>query len=563
MSQANSTPRPTPDVPTSAYLRTIPPPPAARCRMAADDSGARLDAEIECLLRHRLRVVASIILVPCVLFFLLGLFLPPERRLDSANLSLAIHAAVTVLTAALAAVLWRGPPLSLCPLRKIEVLLFGTFVLFFAWDQCEILTDPKWPDWAKEGYRGDVWAVVAGNVTVRWFALIVLYGTYVPNTWRRCAAVAGGMAAVPLIITGVLGLINPDARGALGWLLATMAILLALACAIAVFSSYRSTALQLQAHEAKKLGQYRLKEKLGEGGMGEVFLAEHMMLRRPCAVKLIRPEYAADPTSLNRFEREVRAMATLTHWNTVEIYDYGRTEDGRFYYVMEYLPGMSLQDMVEKHGPLPPGRAVHFLRQVCGALREAHGTGLLHRDVKPGNVLACERGGTFDVVKLLDFGLVQSTGLAKPADRLTLQGAVLGSPPFMAPEQAKAKSDLDGRCDVYSLGATAYYLLTGQPPFVRETAMQVLIAHASEQAVPPSELRPDLPVDLEAVVLRCLEKDPDRRYADAASVEKALARCACADSWTEEQASAWWRELPGGGARPQEQPATALHRVSA
>ncbi len=203
-----------------------------------------------------------------------------------------------------------------------------------------------------------------------------------------------------------------------------------------MFGSHRIQVLEEQAFEAQQLGQYRLGKRLGSGGMGEVYLAEHLLLRRPCAVKLIRPEQAGDPTNLQRFEREVQAMATLTHYNTVEIYDYGHADDGTFYYVMEYLPGQNLEHLVGNHGPLPPARAIHLLRQVCRALREAHGVGLLHRDIKPSNIIACERGGVYDVVKLLDFGLVQETRLGKNDDRLTQHGTIIGSPPYMSPEQA-------------------------------------------------------------------------------------------------------------------------------
>ena len=275
-----------------------------------------------------------------------------------------------------------------------------------------------------------------------------------------------------------------------------------------------------------------------------------MLLRRPCAVKLIRPDQLSDPTNLQRFEREVRAMATLTHWNTVEVFDYGHAEDGTFYYVMEYLPGKDLETLVERTGPLSPGRAIHFLRQVCRALREAHGVGLLHRDIKPSNIIACERGGVYDVAKLLDFGLVQSTGLGKGADKLTLVGSVVGSPPFMSPEQATGREDLDARSDIYCLGGVAYFLLTGQAPFVRDTPMQMLLAHAYEEPKPPTDLRPDLPRDLEEVILRCLKKKPEERFADADTLEKALAACVDAGEWTEEAAAAWWRE-----ARFEEAPA--------
>src|SRR5437588_2647007 len=167
-----------------------------------------------------------------------------------------------------------------------------------------------------------------------------------------------------------------------------------------------------------------------------------MLLRRACAIKLIRHDQAGDPVNLERFEREVKTMATLTHWNTVEVYDYGHAEDGTFYYVMEYLPGLSLDELVEQHGALPPARAVHFLRQVCAALKEAHSIGLIHRDIKPSNVIACQRGGIHDVAKLLDFGLVQSFGLDVPTSRLTVQGTVLGSPPYISPEQAIGKGEV-------------------------------------------------------------------------------------------------------------------------
>jgi serine/threonine-protein kinase len=237
-------------------------------------------------------------------------------------------------------------------------------------------------------------------------------------------------------------------------------------------------------------------------------------------------------------------MATLTHPNTVEIYDYGHADDGTFYYVMEYLPGQNLEHLVSYYGPLSPARAIHLLIQVCRALREAHNAGLLHRDLKPSNIIACERGGVFDVAKLLDFGLVHTTGTQKNDGRLTHHGTIIGSPPYMSPEQAAGKTELDPRSDIYSLGAVAYFLLTGQPPFVRETAMMMLMAHAYEPVVPLTDVRPEVPADLQAVVLRCLEKDPADRYADARSLEQALADCEAADQWTEEQAAAWWREHP-------------------
>jgi serine/threonine-protein kinase len=271
--------------------------------------------------------------------------------------------------------------------------------------------------------------------------------------------------------------------------------------------------------------------------MGEVYLAEHTLLKRPCAIKLIRPGKAADPLAVARFEREVRATATLTHWNTVAIFDYGSTDDGTFYYVMEYLP-------------LSYERAIHLLLQTCEALREAHSIGLIHRDVKPGNLFAARVGAVNDVAKLLDFGLaksmVRSDGL-----ELTQDGAITGSPLYMSPEQALDDHEPDARSDIYSLGAVAYYMLTGRPPFKETTPMRVLIAHAREPVTPPSDHRPDIPRDLEEIVLRCLAKQPEDRFQDVAALAQALADCESAGKWTRHRAADWWESIH----RPE--PATA------
>jgi serine/threonine protein kinase len=207
---------------------------------------------------------------------------------------------------------------------------------------------------------------------------------------------------------------------------------------------------------------------------------------------------------------------------------------------MEYLPGLNLAELVERHGPLPPGRAVYLLRQVCGALREAHAAGLIHRDIKPSNIFASRRGGMVDVAKLLDFGLALSTARAG-APQLSGEGQVLGTPLFMSPEQATGGGELDGRGDIYSLGAVTYYLLTGRPPFDGEDGIGLLIAHARDPVVPPSLVRDDIPEDLERIVLRCLAKDAADRFPDAESLELALGECACTGEWDRERAAHWWR----------------------
>src|SRR5262249_35388378 len=270
------------------------------------------------------------------------------------------------------------------------------------------------------------------------------------------------------------------------------------AAAAAVSGTHLITPARREVFEAKHLGQYRLVKPLGAGGMGEVYLAEHLMLKRPCAIKLIHPNQAGDPQVLARFEREVRMTAKLSHWNTVEIYDYGRTDDGTFFYVMEYLPGLSLEDLLQRHGPLPAERVVHFLRQTCQGLREAHANGLIHRDIKPANVFAAQRGGLYDVVKLLDFGIVKPVAETTSA-RLTQEGAISGTPLFMSPEQARGRGDLDARSDIYSLGAVAYALITGRPPFDSTNGMEVMMAHVRDEVVRPSEHQADVPADLEGV----------------------------------------------------------------
>jgi serine/threonine-protein kinase len=327
-------------------------------------------------------------------------------------------------------------------------------------------------------------------------------------------------------------------------MLALMGFWMSLAGTIGIFGSYKLAELRQQVDAARDLGQYRLVRKIGAGNMGEVHLAEHLLLRQPCAIKLIRPERAADAATLSRFEQEVRATSRLSHWNTVRIYDYGYTDDGTFYYVMEYLAGWTLEDLVRQHGPLPPARAIHLLRQVCAALREAHALGLVHRDIKPANIIVCSSGGVPDVAKLLDFGLVRHTGPRRADALVTTPGQLAGTPAYMSPEQVTAETELDARSDIYSLGAVAYYLATGQPPFVRDTAMRVLMAHIRDPPRSPSLLQAGTPADLEGIILRCLAKAPSERYAEVRHLDRALAECGAAGRWSEEDAADWWRSQP-------------------
>jgi serine/threonine-protein kinase len=447
-------------------------------------------------------------------------------------------------------------------LRTLELTIFGMIAVFFAWLQFDTYHDGALLRAIVPGNEAHIFRLVGLSAALRWFLLIVLYGTFIPNTWQRCAVIAGSLALLPIALMVVGSQLDQTTAAYVRSALPETIILMATAVAIAVFGSHKMRELHEKAHEAQRLGQYRLKEILGFGGMGTVYLAEHVLLRRPCAIKLIRPDQAGDPRTLIRFEREVRAAATLTHWNTIEIFDYGRAEDGTFYYVMEYLPGMNLEDLVEQHGPLPPERAVHLLRQVCQALREAHGIGLIHRDIKPSNIFASERGKIYDVAKLLDFGLVKSLDTEGDSGRLTREGAFAGSPAFVSPEQALGGKPLDARSDIYNVGAVAYFLITGQLPFDRESTLQMLHAHAYEPLIPSEEFQEAAPADLQRVILRCLEKDPDRRYPDALTLEKALAACESTSPWTTERAEEWWQRHGDRTALPSSLEARNRERLT-
>jgi serine/threonine-protein kinase len=275
--------------------------------------------------------------------------------------------------------------------------------------------------------------------------------------------------------------------------------------------------------------------------MGMVYRARHQLLRRPTAVKLLLPDRAGQK-NVERFSREVRLTSLLTHPNTVTIFDYGHTPGGTFYYAMELLDGASLETVVEVGGPMPPKRAAHVLWQVLGALNEAHGVGLIHRDIKPANIMLCTAGGEQDVAKVLDFGLVKDV---KQDDdvALTATNVLTGTPQYMAPEMISKPSTIDARVDIYSLGAVAYYLLTGCHVFEGGTVVEVCSHHLhTEPTAPSKRLGEELPADLEALVLECLAKDPDDRPQSAIELRRALAACDGLGPWRQSQAQQWWRE---------------------
>jgi len=311
----------------------------------------------------------------------------------------------------------------------------------------------------------------------------------------------------------------------------------------------RSTVLEVDEsllEEGIAIGSYRLIERLGVGGMGEVWLAKHQLLARPAAIKLIRAEVlgesGADGTVVERFKREATATANLRSPHSVQLYDYGVDEAGSFYYVMEHLLGMDLRTLVDEYGPVPAERAVYLLRQACMSLAEAHAAGLVHRDIKPANLFLCKQGLQFDFVKVLDFGIVKNVA-ADDVTNLTMAGAATGTPSYMAPEMVMSASDVDARADLYALGCVAYWLLTGKTVFEGENAIQIMMHHAQTPARPPSEQAGvEVPPVLDELVLSSLAKKPEERPGGAQELWEMLGRIQFAEPWTEERARDWWRE---------------------
>jgi hypothetical protein len=296
----------------------------------------------------------------------------------------------------------------------------------------------------------------------------------------------------------------------------------------------------------KQLGQYTLEEKIGEGGMGVVYRARHALLRRDTAVKLLLPD-RADPASIARFEREVCLTCQLTHPNTIQVYDYGHTPDGIFYYAMEFLRGLNLHQLVARFGPQPESRVIHILTQVCDSLAEAHALGLIHRDIKPANVFLCNRGGVPDCVKVLDFGLVREYRAGNP-ERMKPAGedTIEGTPWFTPPEIIKGSVQTDPRSDLYSLGALGYYLLTGQYIFDAETTFEIHQKQLNTAPIPPSQ-RTTNPIspEMEQTLLRCLEKEANLRPQSASELQTLLLTSPAARDWPPEARIAWWEAYDG------------------
>jgi serine/threonine-protein kinase len=385
---------------------------------------------------------------------------------------------------------------------------------------------------------------------ITWIGVVILmFAAIVPNTPGKtfiAAFIAVSMSPISMLIS--------RARGAWDFGPASQALAMHypdyLLVGVAVVISVVLTRLGQQVYRARELGSYKLGELLGRGGMGEVYKATHRMLARPAAIKLIRPEVLAaggdgdrSQMVLTRFRREAEAAASLRSPHTVELYDFGVTEDETFYFVMELLEGMDLETLVHQYGPLPPGRAIHIVRQLCESLEEAHAVGLVHRDIKPANIHVGRVGLRYDFVKVLDFGLVKTVAGGKINTSMeTSTGLTPGTPAYMAPELALGEA-IDARADIYAVGCVLYYVLTGHVVFEAENALQSIAKHLREQPVAPSvRAKITLPAGLDDVVLACLAKQASDRPQSVAALSDRLAAIAV-EPWGREQAARWWKEM--------------------
>lgn len=392
---------------------------------------------------------------------------------------------------------------------------------------------------------------------VSWLAiLIVAYPAIIQTTVKRTFVVsllAASMDPLGLIIAHFRGAQFEATAFYFAWdFLPTY-----LAALISVVPAKVIRHLNQQVAKARELGSYRLEEVLGKGGMGEVYRASHQMLARPAAVKLIRAEVLGDSSDdrarvmIERFRREAQASASLRSPHTINLYDFGVSQDGTFFLVMEMLEGLDLETLVERYGPQSADRAVYLLTQACESLAEAHAKGMIHRDIKPSNIFVCRMGLAVDFVKVLDFGLVKTTGQEKQNTMLTAPDATAGTPAFMPPEVVLNKGVMDHRMDIYALGCVAYWLLTGRLVFEAPNAMQVMIQHANTAATPPSS-KVELPIPraLDEVVLACLAKDPLDRPATATELAERLNAAMGSSRWEQDQAQRWWERHRPEAAKP-------------
>jgi serine/threonine-protein kinase len=454
----------------------------------------------------------------------------------------AIHTTISLVAIGYAVLVTfrvRSPKCAPCAYVRMGMFFLimtslGISIHVWGWEH-EIVTDTFYGvNWV------GIWLVIFPGVV-----------TLPPKRILVASLLAWSTLPIVSILSMVVNGVPPTFHGSPAIAIMRLVVPVLICVGIAYAISYRVFAMARDVSKFRRLGSYELIDKIGSGGMGEVWKAKHRMLARPAAVKLIRPEsmgMSNDGTSartmLRRFEREAQATAALTSPHSIILYDFGIAEDGTFYYVMELLEGRDLKSLIRERGPVSAERAVHFLRAACDSLADAHHRGLIHRDIKPANIFTCRRGRDFDFVKVLDFGLVKSVrDTGDQITQLTGAGATSGTPGFMAPEMVTGESVIDGRADIYALGCVGYWLLTGQMVFDGNSPMSILIQHVKE--TPPaisSRSEIEVPPRLEEIIFSCLAKHPNDRPASAEELEAMLAEVAATmPAWTRERAERWWQ----------------------
>jgi len=489
------------------------------------------------LLSQSVRRLRALVLLYAFIFFMAAFFTAVLFADDRARLfQEPVNWVPGVVSITVALLVWaftlsRRVPLSMVMSVGLVFEVVSSYGIAFA----EYLDPQRLND---HGWMGLSWVAV-------W---TLLYTVVIPTRPRRAlVATLVSVSAVPVVIGFMVAThrttFSPDPIQFFFWIVFPYL----LTTTMAYVGARVVYALGTEVTEARELGSYRLVERLGAGGMGEVWRAQHRLLARPAAIKLIRGAGAgnigASDEAVRRFEQEAQVTARLSSPHTVQLFDFGVSGDGRFYYVMELLNGLDLETLVRRHGPLPAERVTYLLRQVCHSLAEAASYGLVHRDIKPANLFVCRYGGDCDFVKVLDFGI------AKEADHLMETGAIgltrehglRGTPAYIAPEQALGGSGIDGRADIYAVGCVAYFLLTGQLVFTGDTPMAVVVHHAHTLPIPPSE-RSELPIPpaLDRLVLSCLAKNPAERPQSARDLSQRLAAIDGGSPWTDDRAREWW-----------------------
>ncbi len=508
------------------------------------DSGMMPGAGLETratgtVLRMLLRPLAALVFLGSLAFIV------REWWIDPATLRWAGYV-VTAVVGAMAAWLLRDGEASTVKLRMIEAALFAAMAV-----QGAVVAHDSLLTAAASGDPGLV-LFALGMTLLDFTVLMAAYALFIPNDWPRASLVLVPMALATPVIWWAVAARNPEVAELAAPVLtfgavSSLVLLGAVAVVTCIVGTMLITRYRSMAFDARSDALYDLRSQIGEGGMGEVWLAEHKTLARPAAIKIVRPDLLADGDKaagtnvIKRFVREAQATAALRSPHTVEIYDFGVTDEGTFYYVMEYLDGLDLGTLVKRHGPLPTARAVHMLRQACASLEDAHSHGLVHRDIKPANLFACRLGTEYDFTKVLDFGLVKDQ---KPTQntQLTVDGLTTGTPAYMAPEMALQDGRVGPATDIYALGCVAYWLLTGKLVFDEPTPVAMIVNHVKTTPEAPST-RTELPIPsaLDEIVLRCLEKEPADRYSSMRELAAALATVQLGDEWSSAHAEEWWQ----------------------